>query len=100
MLVGLLVAMLLIQRFPHWVGLPSANVNLLQAPFNGQARNGPSSLCSLAVNQASPAVANLYTAKVVSKPIQPLYSDPAFRRFFGDNLPQQSAWNQVRVLRY
>ena len=36
LLVGLLVAMLLIQRFPHWVGLPSANVNLLQAPYNRQ----------------------------------------------------------------
>ena len=71
LLVGLLVAMLLIQRFPHWVGLPSANVNLLQAPYNRQARNGPSSY-ALAVNQASPAVANLYPAKVVSKPIQPL----------------------------
>ena len=88
LVVGLLVAMLLIQRFPHWVGLPSANVNLLQAPFTQQSRSGPSSYAR-AVNQASPAVANLYTAKVVSKPIQPLYSDPAFRRFFGDNLPQQ-----------
>ena len=88
LVVGLLVAMLLIQRFPHWVGLPSANVNLLQAPFSRQSRSGPSSYAR-AVNQASPAVANLYTAKVVSKPIQPLYSDPAFRRFFGDNLPQQ-----------
>lgn len=88
LVVGLLVALLLIERFPHWVGLPSANVNVLQAPFTRQTRQGPSSYAG-AVNQASPAVANLYTAKVVSKPIQPLYNDPAFRQFFGDNLPQQ-----------
>lgn len=88
LVVGLLVALLLIERFPHWVGLPSANVNVLQAPFTRQTRQGPSSYAG-AVNQASPAVANLYTAKVVSKPIQPLYDDPAFRQFFGDNLPQQ-----------
>ncbi len=88
LVVGLLVALLLIERFPHWVGLPSANVNVLQAPFARQTRQGPSSYAG-AVNQASPAVANLYTAKVVSKPIQPLYDDPAFRQFFGDNLPQQ-----------
>ena len=88
LLVGLLVALLLIERFPHWVGLPSASVNVLQAPFTRHTRQGPASYAS-AVRQASPAVANLYTAKVVNKPVQPLYNDPALRRFFGDNLPQQ-----------
>lgn len=86
--VGLLVALFLIERFPHWVGLPSANVNLLQAPFSRQSRQGPESYAN-AVSLASPAVANLYTAKVVSKPLPPQYSDPELRRFFGDNLPQQ-----------
>ena len=88
LVVGVLVALLLIERFPHWVGLPSANVSLQQAPVYSRAAQGPASYAN-AVSQASPAVANLYTAKVVSNPIQPLYNDPAFRRFFGDNLPQQ-----------
>ena len=88
LIVGLLAALLLIERFPHWVGLPSANVNLLQAPSSRQSRQGPVSYAD-AVSLASPAVANLYTAKVVSKPLPPQYSDPALRRFFGDNLPQQ-----------
>ena len=88
LVVGLLVALFLIERFPHWVGLPSANVNLLQAPFSRQSRQGPESYAN-AVSLASPAVANLYTAKVVSKPLPPQYSDPELRRFFGDNLPQQ-----------
>ena len=88
LVVGLLLALLLIERFPHWVGLPSAGLNLLQAPAYSSAGSGPASYAN-AVNRASPAVANLYTAKVVSKPLPPLYSDPALRRFFGENLPQQ-----------
>lgn len=88
LVVGLLVALLLIERFPHWVGLPSADMHLQQAPVYTSAARGPASYAN-AVSQASPAVANLYTAKVVSKPLPPLYSDPVLRRFFGDNLPQQ-----------
>jgi serine protease DegS len=36
-------------------------------------------------------VANLYTTKMVNnnKPNHPLFEDPQFRRFFGDNLPKQ-----------
>lgn len=86
--VGLLLALLLIERFPHWVGLPSADLHVQQAPVYTSAENGPESYAN-AVNRASPAVANLYTAKVVSKPLPQLYSNPEFRRFFGDNLPQQ-----------
>lgn len=86
--VGLFAALFLIERFPHWVGLPSNNMNLLQAPLYSRAAQGPASYAS-AVNQASPAVANLYTAKVVNKPLHPLYDDPVFQRFFGDNLPEQ-----------
>lgn len=88
LLVGLLVALLLIERFPHWVGLPSADFKVQQAPAYVNANAGPESYAN-AVNQASPAVANLYTAKVVSNPLPPLYNDPAFKRFYGDNLPQQ-----------
>ena len=88
LVVGLLLALLLIERFPHWVGLPRADLNLQQAPVYRGAASGPASYAD-AVTQASPAVANLYTTKVVSKPLPPLYSDPAFKQFFGDNLPQQ-----------
>lgn len=88
LVVGLLLALLIIERFPHWVGLPSADMHIQQAPVYTGVTNGPASY-SNAVNQASPAVANLYTAKVVSKQLPPVYSDPELRRFFGDNLPQQ-----------
>lgn len=88
LVVGLFAALFLIERFPHWVGLPNADLNMLQAPLYTRSGQGPASYAN-AVNLASPAVANLYTAKVVSKPLQPLYDDPIFQRFFGDNLPQQ-----------
>ena len=39
---------------------------------------------------AAPAVANLYTTKVIEKTEQqPLSKDPLFQRFFSDNLPRQ-----------
>ena len=88
LVVGLLFALLIIERFPHWVGLPSADMHIQQAPVYTGVSNGPASYAS-AVSLASPAVANLYTAKEVNKALPPVYSDPELKRFFGDNLPQQ-----------
>ncbi|BAU72660.1 Do family serine endopeptidase AlgW [Metapseudomonas furukawaii] len=88
LIVGVLVALLIIQRYPEWVGLPRQEVHLQEAPKFSLTRKGPDSYAD-AVNSASPAVANLYTTKMVSKPAHPLFEDPQFRRFFGDNLPRQ-----------
>ncbi|MDG9923781.1 MULTISPECIES: Do family serine endopeptidase AlgW [unclassified Pseudomonas] len=89
LLVGLLLALLLIQRYPQWVGLPGNEVHLQQAPRYGIAQEGPVSYAD-AVSRAAPAVANLYTTKMVNKASShPLLEDPVFRRFFGDNLPKQ-----------
>ena len=53
-------------------------------------QQGPYSYAN-AVAGAAPAVANLYTTKVIEKTEQqpPLSSDPLFQRFFSDNLPRQ-----------
>ncbi|MGV8844619.1 MAG: Do family serine endopeptidase AlgW [Pseudomonas sp.] len=88
LLVGLLLALLIIQYFPQWVGLPLQDVHVRQAPRSIVAQQGPVSYAD-AVSHAAPAVANLYTAKFVNKPSMPLFQDPLFRRFFGDNLPKQ-----------
>ncbi|WP_439859615.1 Do family serine endopeptidase AlgW [Pseudomonas sp. MBLB4136] len=88
LLVGVLLALLLIQQFPDWVGLPRQDVQLRQAPLYKRLQQGPVSYAD-AVSQASPAVANLYTTKFANKPSHPLFEDPQFRRFFGDNLPKQ-----------
>jgi len=88
LLAGVLVALLIIQRYPQWVGLPTLDVNLQQAPQTTLNQQGPASYAD-AVDLAAPAVANLYTTKMVNKSTHPLFEDPQFRRFFGDNLPKQ-----------
>ncbi|MCQ6259138.1 Do family serine endopeptidase AlgW [Pseudomonas sp. Q11] len=88
LLAGVLVALLIIQRYPEWVGLPSLDVNLQQAPQTKALQQGPVSYAD-AVTIAAPAVVNLYTTKVVNKSNHPLFEDPQFRRFFGDNSPKQ-----------
>lgn len=88
LLAGVLVALLIIQRYPEWVGLPSLDVNLQQAPQAKAPQQGPVSYAD-AVILAAPAVVNLYTTKVVNKSGHPLFEDPQFRRFFGDNSPKQ-----------
>ena len=88
LLVGFLVSLLIMQQYPQLVGLPMHDVQLRQAPAYTHTREGPASYAS-AVSTASPAVANLYTTKYVSKPSHPLFEDPQFRKFYGDNLPGQ-----------
>ncbi|WXL26713.1 Do family serine endopeptidase AlgW [Ectopseudomonas mendocina] len=88
LLVGVLLALLIMAYFPRWVGLPEKTAHITMSPFYGRMQQGPVSYAE-AVKVASPAVANLYSTKVVSKPVHPLFEDPQFRRFFGDNLPQQ-----------
>lgn len=94
LLTGVLIAMLIIQRFPEWVGLPSQDVNLQQAPQTTRIMQGPVSYAD-AVTLAAPAVVNLYTTKVVNKSAHPLFEDPQFRRFFGDNLPSSAAGSRA-----
>lgn len=51
--------------------------------------SGPFSY-SDAVKQASPAVVNIYTSKIIEQRAHPLLQDPAFRQFFGYNgVPRQ-----------
>ena len=88
LLVGVLAALLIIQRYPEWVGLPRQDVHLQQAPSYGLLQQGPVSYAE-AVGNAAPAVANLYTTKVVSKPASALANDPQYQHFYGDNLPRQ-----------
>ena len=88
LLAGVLIAMLIIQRYPQWVGLPTLDVNLQQAPQTNTVVQGPVTYAD-AVTIAAPAVVNLYTTKVINKPAHPLFEDPQFRRYFGDNGPKQ-----------
>lgn len=88
LLVGVLLALLIIQRYPTWVGLPEQDIHLRQAPRSPVSQQGPVSYAD-AVSNAAPAVANLYTTKRVSKTSSALSDDPQFQHFHGDNLPKQ-----------
>ena len=43
-----------------------------------------------AVKRATPSVVNVFTSKAVRTPRHPLFEDPLFRRFFGDQLPEST----------
>src|SRR5437762_10623004 len=43
-----------------------------------------------AVQRATPSVVNIFTSKEVRAPRHPLLNDPIFRRFFGDQLPDEA----------
>ncbi|MDM8351179.1 Do family serine endopeptidase AlgW [Pseudomonas sp. sp1636] len=88
LLVGVLSALLIMKYYPQWVGLPTQDVQLRQAPAYGSQQEGPVSYAD-AVSTASPAVVNLYTAKFINKPTHPMFEDEQFRKFFGGNLPKQ-----------
>ncbi len=50
---------------------------------------GPASYAD-AVARATPAVVNIYTAKITVRQGNPLFDDPVFRRFFGNKFPGQT----------
>ena len=43
-----------------------------------------------AVRRATPSVVNIFTSKEIRSPRHPLLNDPLFRRFFGDQLPDEA----------
>ncbi len=88
LVVGILLALLIIQRYPELIGLP-------QRDSNGQAATllssqSPTSYAS-AVSSAAPAVVNLYTTKVAQKPTpsQPSDNDLPLQYYFDNARPGQ-----------
>ncbi|PSJ21501.1 transcriptional regulator [Halomonas sp. ND22Bw] len=109
-LIGLLLAIVLLNAFPRLVGrqatppvatspppqpapLQTADEVERPAPSLREAPpmergEGPASYAS-AVAQAAPAVVNVYSSRVVERDSHPLMSDPFFRQFFGDDAPRR-----------
>lgn len=65
---------------------------IIAASSKPQPSSGPVSYAD-AVNKATPAVVNIYTAKVIQQRLHPLLDDPVFRQFFG----QKSAPKRQRL---
>jgi Do/DeqQ family serine protease len=81
---------------PEWLpsraGAPLPGVPLVQqAPTAGPLPSAaaPGSYHE-AVRRATPSVVNIFTSKEVQTPRHPLLNDPVFRRFFGDQLPDET----------
>ncbi len=76
---------------PEW--LPARSATQLPVVQNAapsaQAAVRTSSY-SDAVQRATPSVVNIFTSKEVRAPRHPLLNDPIFRRFFGDQLPDEA----------
>ncbi len=61
------------------------------APTPLAARSGPAPASYYdAVQRATPSVVNIFTSKEIPAPRHPLLNDPIFRRFFGDQLPDEA----------
>ena len=83
---------------PEW--LPSragaqVPLSITQPSSAGQmqvaARTGPAPASYYdAVQRATPSVVNIFTSKEIRVPRHPLLNDPIFRRFFGEQLPDEA----------
>src|SRR5437868_3064483 len=74
---------------PEW--LPTRSGPALQlTPTNSAAAAPASNSYGDAVQRAAPSVVNIFTSKEVRAQRHPLLNDPIFRRFFGDQLPDEA----------
>jgi Do/DeqQ family serine protease len=67
---------------------PVATVQQAPAPLRGEARAAGS--YHDAVRRATPSVVNIFTSKEIRAPRHPLLNDPLFRRFFGEQFPDEA----------
>src|SRR5918999_4507669 len=77
---------------PEWLPLRNSQVAVVQqAPTTGPlpqaARVGS---YHDAVQRAAPSVVNIFTSKEIRSPRHPLLNDPIFRRFFGEQMPDEA----------
>src|SRR3954462_12496481 len=79
---------------PEWLparSAPGATGALVQqAPTAGPLPSeGSAGSFNEAVRRATPSVVNIFSSKEVRAPRHPLLNDPIFRRFFGEQLPDE-----------
>src|SRR5712671_1552177 len=77
---------------PEWLPTRASPALLLPqsaaaGPLPGTAR---ASSYYDAVQRATPSVVNIFTSKEIRSPKHPLLNDPIFRRFFGEQLPDEA----------
>ena len=81
---------------PEWLpsravqGPPIAVVQQAPVPPSAAASGAGTESLHGAVERATPSVVNVFTSKEVRVPRHPLLDDPLFRRFFGDQAPDEA----------
>ncbi len=95
-IVGLLAAWIVVTLFPNLLNPGHPVVEIKQGTLPaGNPMLGAVSYAD-AVDQAAPAVVNIYTTKLIQQRPNPLMEDPLFRRFFGDiTVPRQRLQNSL-----
>ncbi len=93
---GLAIAFVILLLRPDLLGQKRPTVEILQSQSAGRGLNsGPVSYAA-AVEAAAPAVANIYTTKIITERANPFFNNPFFREFFGDQLaPRQRLENSL-----
>ena len=79
-------------ELPGWAApFPQPADSAPQSQLLAQAATTPqsTSFVSAAVNRVGPAVVRIDTERTITRNPDPFYSDPFFRRFFGDSFPTQ-----------
>jgi len=81
---------------PEWLPsrslIPQEEVTVVQqaVPPPAPSANALPDSYYPAVKRATPSVVNVFTSKAVRSPRHPLFEDPLFRRFFGDQFPEST----------
>lgn len=93
---GLAIAFVVLLLRPDLLGQQRPIVEILQGQSTaGGLGSGPVSYAA-AVEAAAPAVANIYTTKIITERANPFFNNPFFREFFGDQLaPRQRLENSL-----
>src|SRR5256714_1396190 len=78
---------------PEWLpSRPASVISQVATPGGAVsgARGPAAGSYNEAVQKATPSVVNIFTSKEIRSPRHPLLNDPIFRRFFGDQLPDEA----------
>ncbi|MBD2136061.1 trypsin-like peptidase domain-containing protein [Anabaena sp. FACHB-1237] len=74
------------------------STTVAQKPSKAASIVSSDSFVTAAVNRVGAAVVRIDTERTVTRRNDPFMDDPFFRRFFGENIPQQSPTEQLRGL--
>ena len=77
---------------PEWLPARSApsSVAVVQTAAPAPSAAARTTSYSEAVQRATPSVVNIFTSKEIRSQRHPLLNDPVFRRFFGEQLPDEA----------